>query len=201
MNCVVFCIVKIHFYFMILIVLNEWSQKKINNLSWFFKSTHSKNLWITFNAHAPHACMHALYKYKMRELKCIGKYRHTHFTRVVISNNLKKDLSLSYTNSILYVIQVLFNFSFTFRFQWTELQVHNIGKIQKIFAHVQRIYIFSEEFISVFSSRKDSACKARVKLEQDGGIVSSYLDHTHEPPKYMISKSGVYITLLERNNR
>lgn len=47
-----------------------------------------------------------------------------------------------------------------------------------------------------YCSKKDSGCKARVKLLDDGSIsVNSIIVHIHPPPKYMITATGRYIKI------
>lgn len=54
---------------------------------------------------------------------------------------------------------------------------------------------------SYYCSSKDLGCKARIKLGIGGKIVSSYLNHIHDPPKYFKTKTGEYIRKMERNKR
>lgn len=46
-----------------------------------------------------------------------------------------------------------------------------------------------------YCSKKDAGCKARVKLDPEGIIVQFSTEHTHPPPKYMLTPSGKYIKI------
>lgn len=41
-----------------------------------------------------------------------------------------------------------------------------------------------------YCSKNDVGCKAEVKLGMDGKIVGGKFDHSHDPPKYIVLKSG-----------
>lgn len=46
-----------------------------------------------------------------------------------------------------------------------------------------------------YCSKKNVGCKAKVKFGSNGKIRSAHLIHSHEQPKYMITKSGEYFKL------
>lgn len=42
------------------------------------------------------------------------------------------------------------------------------------------------------SKKQSGSCKARVKLDDNGKIVSADYTHTHSPPKYIKMSNGTY---------
>ena len=59
-------------------------------------------------------------------------------------------------------------------------------------------FTFSQQHRSqnYYCSKKDSGCKARVKLDRDGRILpTSQTIHCHPPPKYLVMAKGEYIKL------
>ncbi|CAG9787379.1 unnamed protein product [Diatraea saccharalis] len=45
-----------------------------------------------------------------------------------------------------------------------------------------------------YCSKKDMGCKARVKLDSEGGVANAITEHKHPPPNYMLTSQG-YIKL------
>lgn len=60
-------------------------------------------------------------------------------------------------------------------------------------------YTYSRRFptMNYYCSKKDRGCKAKVKLNAMDEIVSDIklCVHDHEPPKYRISSSGIYVKI------
>ncbi|KAL0831861.1 hypothetical protein ABMA28_001391 [Loxostege sticticalis] len=58
---------------------------------------------------------------------------------------------------------------------------------------IMRGYTYSQMKLTnnYYCSKKQSGnCKARVRLDESGNIVSANYDHTHPPPTYMQTQSG-----------
>lgn len=46
-----------------------------------------------------------------------------------------------------------------------------------------------------YCSKKDAGCRPRVKLDDFGKIVDVKDDHSHDPPRYMVTASGRYFRM------
>lgn len=44
-----------------------------------------------------------------------------------------------------------------------------------------------------YCSKKDSGCRARIKLKENGQVREANCKHTHAPPVYIRTSSGEYI--------
>lgn len=58
-------------------------------------------------------------------------------------------------------------------------------------------YTFSQKnnSTSYYCSKKDSGCKARIRLDATGKIVQADVNHTHDPPKYVVLANGKYVKI------
>ncbi|CAH2040252.1 unnamed protein product, partial [Iphiclides podalirius] len=57
-------------------------------------------------------------------------------------------------------------------------------------------YTFSQMKLThnFYCSKKDSGCKARVKLF-NGSILKKFTEHNHPPPKYVVTPNGFYVKI------
>lgn len=46
-----------------------------------------------------------------------------------------------------------------------------------------------------YCSQKRKGCKARVKLDTDGTLISALTEHNHLPPNIHVTKTGHYLIL------
>lgn len=46
-----------------------------------------------------------------------------------------------------------------------------------------------------YCSQKSKGCKAKVKLDTDGTVISADTEHFHNPPNIHVTKTGRYLVL------